>query len=378
MRGVIRAILRNLPRATILGLLLGGAAQAQVVDCGRLQAQIASVGRGDPGAAARYGSALARQQAELDRTTNYGRSIGCGNQQFLFFGSAPPPQCGAIDAQVLRMRANVAQLQAQAQRAGGEGPRRDLVAQFDAYCRQQPHGFFDTLFGGAERTQTPIEDSPLATPDAGDGMARGGSKAVCVRSCDGGFFPVSYSARRASLGELDDLCKALCPGTQASLYTYAPGGEIDQAVSMTGEPYSALPNAGRFRTKADPTCACKPANQSWVDALAAAEQMLGREQRTSGPLTQAEADQLSRPQPAKAVSAGAKGRKGAPDPTTTATIDAGDANPIVPPPVSDSAHIAGPGNGADARTFGLGDGIVRTDKGPDGAARRVRTVGPSL
>ena len=112
MRDVLRAIKLHLPRAVILISLGAGAAQAQPVDCGRLQALIASAGRGDPSASARYVAALTRQQAELDRTTAYGRSIGCGNRQFLFFGDAPPPQCGAIDAQVVRMRANVAQLQA--------------------------------------------------------------------------------------------------------------------------------------------------------------------------------------------------------------------------------------------------------------------------
>ena len=207
-------------------------------------------------------------------------------------------------------------------------------------------------------------------------MARGGSKAVCVRTCDGGFFPISYSARRASLSDLDDLCKALCPGAQASLYTYSPDGDVDQAVSMTGESYSALPNAGKYRTKADPTCACKPANQSWVDALANAEQMLGREQRTSGPLTQAEADQLSRPSPLKPAPASLKGKKGAADLNATA-VDPSDPNAIVPPPVSESANISGP-SAANARSFGLSDGAVKNDKGPDGVSRRVRTVGPSL
>ena len=43
------------------------------------------------------------------------------------------------------------------------------------------------------------------------GSPHGGSLALCVRQCDGGFFPVSYAAQRHNLDELQDLCKALCP-----------------------------------------------------------------------------------------------------------------------------------------------------------------------
>ena len=39
-------------------------------------------------------------------------------------------------------------------------------------------------------------------------IASGGSYLVCVRACDGGFFPLSYVGDRDSLAKL---CQALCP-----------------------------------------------------------------------------------------------------------------------------------------------------------------------
>lgn len=287
--------------AALALLALVGHAAAQTVDCGRLQTQIASSsGRGDPAAAARYAAAAGKQQAEIARTASYAQSIGCGNRQFLFFGSAPPPQCGGLEARIQQMRSNVASLQGQAQAASGEAQRRNLQAQFDSYCRggsSGPRGLFDALFNrGQDRIQIPLDDERPAMPqrDEDDDRPRGGSQAVCVRTCDGGYFPMSYSARRSRIDDLEELCKALCPNVEAALYTYSPSGGIDSATSTSGEAYSSLQNAGKFRTKFDPKCTCKPANKSWVEALADAENLLGRRAKSEQPVTAERAEELSR------------------------------------------------------------------------------------
>ena len=63
-------------------------------------------------------------------------------------------------------------------------------------------------------------------------------------------------------------CKALCPATEAALYAYRnPGEDINQAVSVNGQPYTALPNAFKFRTEFNPTCSCRAPGQTWSDAL---------------------------------------------------------------------------------------------------------------
>lgn len=266
-------------------------AGAQGIDCGRLQAQIASAGRGNPGQAARYASAANKQQAEIARTGAYAQSIGCNNKQFLFFGSAPPAQCGGINARLQQMRGNVASLQAQANAANSDGQRRDLQARYDSYCRGgQPiasRSLFDSLFGNGhdrfnDRVKVPIDEprEPLRRriddDDERTASVSSGSQAMCVRTCDGGFFPVSYSARRANLDDLEDLCKALCPNTEVSLYTHAASRDINAATATDGTPYSSLKNAGKYRTKFDPACTCKPPDRSWVEALAAAEDLLDK------------------------------------------------------------------------------------------------------
>jgi hypothetical protein len=359
-------------------------ASAQGLDCSRLQAQIASMpSSGDPNLAARYTDAARKQQSELERTQAYAQSIGCGNRQFLFFGSAPPQQCGGLEAQIQRMKGNLATLQAQA-RTAADGGRSDLVARFNASCRsdQRPRnsGFLDNLFGNGDR-QSPQQQQPQGIDDPNmppvDDTPRSGSKAVCVRTCDGGFFPVSFSARRGGFAGLEELCHALCPNAETRLYTYPPNGDIEQAVGADGTPYKALPNALKFRTKFDSTCTCKPANQSWVQALADAENLLG------GPkadiiVTQKKSEEMSRATTpgAKPKVTPAKGGALQADTDRTLAQEAA-ANAQSPTASNESAGIAS-GAGRTAKTYGLKDGQTREEPSPDGGTRKVRIIGPTL
>ncbi|MDB5650258.1 MAG: hypothetical protein JWL62_1778 [Hyphomicrobiales bacterium] len=363
-----------------------GTAAAQAVDCGRLQAQIASLGRGgggDPARVQQFQRAAQSQQAELDRTVSYSRSIGCGRRQFLFFGDAAPPQCGGLEQQISRMQVNLDQLRGQMQRASGsdDAQRRDLTARFDAYCRggqpqqQAGRGLFDTLFGGGNSTRdVPLEDPSEMPPE--DTAPRGGSLAICVKTCDGSFFPVSYSANRARMGELGDLCHALCPNAETQVFTMSLGRDVEQSVSADGRPYASLANAGRFRTKYDSTCTCKAANQSWVEALSNAEKLLGRDSRRDQIVTPERAAELSRPQaPAPAKVAGKVDPRKAPKIDESAAEEAAGAQ--APTASKESAGIA-IGRTTSSSNFSLGDGATRETTGPDGARKKVRTVGPLL
>src|SRR5664279_2329732 len=100
-----------------LALSLPAAALAQESpDCARLRAALAAPATQDPGAAAAAG----QLRGELDRATAYARSIGCDNQQFLIFGQAPPPQCGALRSRIAAMRAQFDSLRARAYGDGGQ------------------------------------------------------------------------------------------------------------------------------------------------------------------------------------------------------------------------------------------------------------------
>jgi hypothetical protein len=74
---------------------------------------------------------------------------------------------------------------------------------------------------------------------------------VCVRLCDGSFFPSITAAGG------DAACQAQCPDAPTALYLEILGPDsLEDAVSVSGALYSDLPVAGRYRTVRDNTCAC--------------------------------------------------------------------------------------------------------------------------
>lgn len=103
--------------------------------------------------------------------------------------------------------------------------------------------------------------------------AFGGSYVVCVRACDGSFFPVSHFGGNPS--DVQEICQSLCPNATVALYSLPFGGTIDEAVSVNGEPYANLPNAHKFEQTFDASCSCRAPGQSWAEALAAAEAKYG-------------------------------------------------------------------------------------------------------
>jgi hypothetical protein len=364
-----------------LALLTGaaGPAAAQRVDCDRLRAQIASLGRGGGGG---YAAAAQKQRAELGRTVVYARSIGCDRRRVFIFGDDPPPQCGAINARIGAMQANLASLETRA--GGGDGGRGRLMAQYDAWCRgAQPvsapreRGLLESLFGGPsqELEQIPLDDPERTERADNEPRARGGQQAICVRKCDGGFFPLPLS-RRAGNETLSELCTALCPNVEAEVFL-RNSDDLDSAVSLRGDDYSSLANARKFEKSFDRACSCKPDGQSWVEALAKAESILGARRKGDLIVSPEKAQELSLPKDVRQESR-RKPRKEAARKPVEPDLSAQEAasGARAPTAGSDSAGIGAPA--APQPVLGPGQGELRDAPGADGAPRKVRTIGPTL
>ena len=179
-----------------------------------------------------------------------------------------------------------------------------------------------------------------------------------MRQCDGGFFPVSYSARRANLDELATLCKALCPNAEVALYTKSTWGELESAVSLGGDSYDDHPNALKFQKTRVPACGCKPPDKSWAEALADAERILAASNSKDFVVTEEQAEQLSRPVSASDTRdrGGTKKQSSRRD---ASTVQGATSSPPAPPAGTDR-------------------GEWRETIGPDGVKRRVRVVAPTL
>jgi hypothetical protein len=358
-----------LAAAFLVTALVAVEARAESPYCTDLRAQIAKAGQ--DGLAARYRAAAAKQRGEYGKLALRARSLGCDRQQFLFFGDPPPAACEGVNARLSALQGSIA---AYDQGASDDSQRQALMARYEVQCRSQrapagaaaraaePRSFFEELFGVNAPDQTtgwrgdepsPAQETePLEDDDGGNPRPQGGPMAICVRSCDGGFFPITYSAKRAQLDDLNTLCKAMCPGTEAKLYTQSQWKGLDSAVSVDGEPYADHPNARKFETSYDPTCGCKPPGQSWTEALAEAERILAERNKKDEMVTAEQAEQLSRP---------------------IAPGDPRAKKPLGPTPAAQPAPPLAEGS----VTTGAPD-VFREVVGPDGVRRRVRVVAPTL
>jgi hypothetical protein len=249
--------------------------------CQRLEAQLASIGSGgDPARAdqiRRLEDAMGRQQAELDRTQAQARRQGCEQSGFLqlFGGLGRSETCGPLNNQIQQMRANLARLQGDLQqlqgaRAGVErdGQRRavlnalaqnDCGPQYRAQARAAaPGNFFEQLFGGPGSVSGPEQDAGIGS----------GYRTVCVRTCDGYFFPISFSTSQDRFRDDEATCQRMCPAAEVQLFAHRnPGEDMTHAVSTTGQLYTELPNAFKYKTSWNASCTCKAPGTTWAEAV---------------------------------------------------------------------------------------------------------------
>jgi hypothetical protein len=303
--------------------------------CPRLEAQLATIDRGGGGDPAkdeqirRYQDAAAKQQSELDRVTSQAKRMGCDSSGFFSLFSGQSAQCGPVNNQIQQMRANLEQITTSLERLRGGfgGAERDsqrrsvLAALAQNNCGPQyanaargPGSFLESLFGNNNNNSNPM------TPGGDLGPQSGTYRTVCVRTCDGFYFPISFATVPARFPDDERTCKNLCPAAEASLFSYRnPGEDMNQAVSINGQPYSSSPNAFRYRQEFNPSCACKAAGQTWSDALKTIDDKASAEQQGDIIVTEESAKKMSRA-PTKGAAAAAK--KGAAPAGTTATAPA--------------------------------------------------------
>jgi hypothetical protein len=329
--------------------------------CPRLEAQLATIdrggGSGDPAKdeqIRRYQDSAARQQAELDRVTLQAKRMGCESSGFFSLFSGQNAQCGPVNNQIQQMRANLDQITSNLERlrtglGGGEreNQRRSvLMALAQNNCGQQyanalqqqqqqggPGNFLNNLFGG-NNNYSPVP------PDAG--APSGTYRTVCVRACDGGYFPISFATVPQRFADDEKTCKALCPATEANLYAYRnPGEDMNQAVSVSGQAYTSSPNAFRFRQEFNPTCSCKAAGQTWSDALKSVDDKAAAEQQGDIIVTEEGSKKMSRPQ-----------AKSTPAPAKKGALATTGSDPASTPPSTPAAPADAPSDNKTIRSVG--------------------------
>ena len=109
-----------------------------------------------------------------------------------------------------------------------------------------------------ERTSEPPQQARVS----------GTYRTLCVRSCDGYYFPISFSTTRERFADDQAACDQACPGTQARLFYHRAMSEgPERMVALDGTEYSSLPTAFSYRSKLDSACSCGSAQS--IDHLLA-------------------------------------------------------------------------------------------------------------
>jgi Protein of unknown function (DUF2865) len=83
-------------------------------------------------------------------------------------------------------------------------------------------------------------------------------RTLCVRLCDGYYFPISFSTLPQHFDRDADACQSKCAAPVELYYHQNPGSDVEQALShKTKQLYSSLKVAKLYRTKYLPGCSCK-------------------------------------------------------------------------------------------------------------------------
>jgi hypothetical protein len=107
---------------------------------------------------------------------------------------------------------------------------------------------------------------------------KGGTyRTVCVRLCDGYYWPVSFATTPSRFAGDEQACARQC-SSPARLYVYPnPGAAPEQMTDLSGAPYTKLTTAFLYRSEYKEDCTCKPA--PWSEEALSQHRIYALEER---------------------------------------------------------------------------------------------------
>lgn len=246
------------------------AAIAQNQNCAQLVSMIRSIERNP--AFDSYNSVvtdLRARENQLRQAESAWVQSGC--QQALNSGAVLNLQCQQIAQAVTLNRNNVQGLTGLAREGQQLAQNREqLLQQFARFnCNANQSGItfnqargpqaplLDQIFGGGGMDGYDYVDGPY-NPWATVSTRR----TVCVRTCDGYYWPISFSTTDDYIAQDAIRCHEMCPGTEVLLFSYQnPGEEPEDMISISGVPYRSMPYAFAYRTDFNAECSCQTQQQ---------------------------------------------------------------------------------------------------------------------
>ena len=199
-------------------------------------------------------------QIQLDRADCW--------DQFLFSKTLRrTPRCVQLNGDVESMRRRLAELDGQRRQILGT---RDKSYQDDIIRELARNGCGQQYTQEARRRDAASNPFSTLWSDEGDAPRGPGNqfgnlpfatyRTLCVRLCDGYYFPVSFSTLPNHFQRDAEICQSRCAAPAELYYHQNPGGAVEQAISVaTQQPYTSLKSAWRYRKEFVQGCSCKEA-----------------------------------------------------------------------------------------------------------------------
>jgi hypothetical protein len=245
-----------------LGLAAGGPAEAASRFCRQLQARLA-----EPSASPQlrhYERAAQEQLDQLIEVERHAGERGCFN----YYGNGDP-LCPGLLRTLERMDRNLAEIERRidelARRGDSRRERARIMAALEANQCEDDEQEVRILPPPIDQAAELDNGNVISGP-----FQAGTFRTLCVRTCDGYYFPISYSVTPDLFDRDEQKCRAMCPGTEVQLFSHrVPGEESKDMVSGAGTPYTSLANAFKYReagyVRAE-GCGCSPAKNFSVVA----------------------------------------------------------------------------------------------------------------
>jgi hypothetical protein len=203
------------------------------------------------------GPSRSQLQRQFTRAEQKARRSGCLGR-FLFFGPRPSKNCPSIMATLGDLKS---QLKGGRRNMAGRSTERELKRIRTA---MREHGCTAI---SQERAQAEQEQRTT--------IGGGGYRTLCVRTCDGYYFPISFSTTRKHFKKDEALCQSMYPQGVAALYVHRnPSEGSEHMVSLAGEAYAKQDFAFNYRKSYSAACysllrrpGAQPTNPSVASAL---------------------------------------------------------------------------------------------------------------
>jgi hypothetical protein len=261
---------RKISFALLFALATPVAAQANAV-CDDLRGRLADlpevIGNGPD--VRKYANAIAEQNLELRNVRSDLRRYRCTSGSMVVIGGENADYCGELEQSEAKMVDNIRYLEDRRDEARGQGGedyqvRRQLMAALeDKGCNEEEQApLDDEVYAPAPSAEEQAKREDTFIPLGGGNQYGSGYDVpqqellshvttVCVRTCDGGFFPIRSNATSIDFNRDADTCSKMCPGIETQLFYHdVTNTDASNMISTsTGAPYSAMPKAFSYKNR---------------------------------------------------------------------------------------------------------------------------------